>query len=90
MAILQVRDVDDRLYRSLKQRATQEHRSISQEVLQILDDYLSGHPASTGQQTDEFLALSWSGPEPAEAQIAAIRTSRKGSTRFRGRHGVFD
>jgi plasmid stability protein len=41
MAILQVRDIDDRLYDSLKQKAQINNRSISQEVISILETYLS-------------------------------------------------
>lgn len=38
MAILQVRDIDDRLYDFLKRSAKLRNRSISQEVITIMDD----------------------------------------------------
>ncbi|HOF34148.1 MAG TPA: hypothetical protein PK624_01790 [Spirochaetota bacterium] len=41
MAILQVRDFDDGLYSSLKSMAKSENRSISQEVISIIEKYLS-------------------------------------------------
>jgi len=41
MAILQVRDIDDRLYSLLKLRAKSENRSVSQEVISIIEKYLS-------------------------------------------------
>ncbi len=37
MATLQVRDIDDRLYESLKTFANSEKRSISQEVIHIIE-----------------------------------------------------
>ncbi|MEW5814047.1 MAG: antitoxin, partial [Spirochaetota bacterium] len=37
MANLQVRDIDDRLYTVLKQRARAKHRSLSQEVVHIIE-----------------------------------------------------
>ena len=41
MAILQVRDIDNNLYESLKSRAKREKRSVSQEVIKIIEDYLA-------------------------------------------------
>ncbi len=41
MANLQVRDIDDKLYDSLKRRADLEHRSISQEVVMIIESHHS-------------------------------------------------
>ena len=41
MATLQVRDIDDRVYKELKQRAKSKHRSLSQEVAYIIEEYLS-------------------------------------------------
>jgi plasmid stability protein len=41
MAHLQVRDMDDKLYSSLRELATNEKRSISQEVIYIIQKYLS-------------------------------------------------
>ena len=41
MAILQVRDMDDRLYDRLKFAAKRDNRSISQQVITILQDYFN-------------------------------------------------
>ena len=41
MAILQVRDLDDRIYENLKRIARHNKRSISQEVIHIIETYLS-------------------------------------------------
>ncbi|MFP4378395.1 MAG: FitA-like ribbon-helix-helix domain-containing protein [Spirochaetales bacterium] len=92
MANLQVRDIDDRLYESLRERATREKRSISQEVVLILEKYLSRPTAFDVNPTDEFLSLfgAWSDDRPADEIIAGIRSSRRNSSRFEGEDRVFD
>lgn len=40
MAILNVKNLPDSLYRKLQKRAKQQHRSVAQEVTKILDDAL--------------------------------------------------
>lgn len=92
MANLQVRDIDDRLYESLRERANREKRSISQEVVHILERYLSLPHAHDEDVTDEFLKLagSWQDERSAEQIIVDIRGSRKNSARFGKRHELFD
>ena len=92
MAILQVRDVDDHLYETLKERARRQHRSLSQEVVEILEDYFSRPPTDSKSQTDLFLQLAgaWQGPETAQQLITKIRQSRVRSRRFRRLHGLSD
>jgi len=78
MANLQVKSIDDDLYESLGRRAAMENRSISQEVVSILKDYLS-MPVSQNKKTNQqFLELcgSWSGEETAEDMVKDIRQSR--------------
>ena len=84
MAILQVRDMDDRLYASLKDLAKSENRSLSQEVISILEKYLSNPAAFEGNSTREFLALSgsWDDDRSAEEILQDIRQSRIDSPRF--------
>lgn len=41
MAILQVRDIDNNLYNSLKISAKMQNRSVSQEVITIIETYLN-------------------------------------------------
>ena len=85
MATLQVRSIDERLYGALGRRAEMDHRSISQEVVAILNDHLAS-PARTshGAATDAFLELagSWTDERAADAIIAEIRQARK-TSRFR-------
>lgn len=58
MANLQVRDIDDKLYESLKRRAEIEHRSVSQEVVMIIEKHLQRDHLEMESQTMEFLKLS--------------------------------
>jgi hypothetical protein len=92
MANLQVRDIDDDLYQSLKDRASKEKRSISQEVISILEKYLA-HPNSFGvNPTEEFLRLagSWDDEGSAEEIVKDIRDGRNDSSRFASDHELFD
>ena len=60
MAILQVRDIDDRLYETLKTKAKLDNRSLSQEVISILERFLANPIYFEKSPTDEFLSLSGS------------------------------
>ena len=92
MAILQVRDMDDRLYDRLKFAAKRDNRSISQQVITILQDYFTSAPAKTKNATEEFLKLagSWEDFRSTEEIIDDIRDSRINSTRFEVLDGIFD
>jgi plasmid stability protein len=92
MAVLQVRDIDERLYSSLKTLALKENRSISQEVISILEKYLA-HPEMKGiNPTQEFLKLSgsWMDSRSAEEIVEDITGNRRSSNRFGENHGLFD
>jgi plasmid stability protein len=75
MANLQVRDIDNGLYQSLKNRALKERRSISQEVIYILEKYLARPKSMDVNPTKEFLQLSgsWEDDRSAEEIVASIR-----------------
>ena len=92
MANLQVRDIDDRLYESLRERASREKRSISQEVILILEKYLPRPNSFDVNPTDEFLSLTgaWADERTAEDIIGGIRGERRNSSRFAGTNRVFD
>jgi plasmid stability protein len=92
MATLQVRDIDDRVYRELKQRAKSKHRSLSQEVAHIIEEYLSQPNKDYKKQSEMLLELSgsWQGPESATEIIQIIRKSRVNSKRFRKENALFD
>ncbi|HBD93766.1 MAG: antitoxin [Spirochaetes bacterium GWF1_31_7] len=92
MATLQVRDIDDRLYSFLKTSAKMQNRSISQEVITILENYLNSNQKQLKNTTLEFLALTgaWIDDNDAEVIIKDIRQGRNQSTRFGANNGIFD
>ncbi len=78
MATLQVRSIDDQLYRALGARAAHDNRSISQEVVAIIKDYLSRPVTQHRNVTEEFLQLcgSWQDDRSEQEIAAGIRQSR--------------
>jgi plasmid stability protein len=78
MANLQVRDINDKLYDSLKRRADLEHRSISQEVVMIIESHLNRNNLESEVQTLEFLKLSnsWQDSRTAKEIVGELRKSR--------------
>jgi len=86
MAILQVRNMDDRLYEGLKRRATMDNRSVSQQVIEIVQRYLSSPVAFDTCPDDAVLSLagSWQDKRSAEEIITDTRKNRtKNSRRFK-------
>ncbi len=92
MAFLQVRDIDDRLYSSLKELARLENRSLSQEVITIFQEYLNNPNKTKFSSTREFLNLtgSWSDSKSAAEIIKDIKVNRNSKHRFRIKNGLFD
>jgi plasmid stability protein len=92
MANLQVKDIDDRLYILLREKARSENRSISQEVITILEDYLANPASYRPNPTREFLSLSgaWEDDRSAEKIISDIRKQRKSGKRFGRDNVLFD
>ncbi len=92
MPNLQVRDIDEYLYESLRSLAVQERRSISQEVVYILERYLSIPGSFESNPTEEFLALSgsWDDKRNADDIIKEIKDNRKQSSRFGSTNELFD
>ena len=92
MAMLQVRDLDDRLYDRLRFAAKIDNRSISQQVVTILQNYFTSIPVKTKNATEEFLKLagSWEDSRTTDEIIDDIYSSRLNSTRFEALDGIFD
>lgn len=92
MAILQVRDIDERLYEHIKTSAKQQNRSISQEVITILEEHLNSTNREHRNATLEFLAMegSWKDDRPAAEIAADIRAGRRNSRRFGYNDVLFD
>jgi plasmid stability protein len=84
MATLQVKGLDDALYKALAARAARDHRSVSQEVVTLIQDFLSCPAGRTEQATEEFLSLagSWADERPAQTIAREIRRGRRAGRRF--------
>ncbi len=87
MANLQIKGLDDAIYEELKKLAAAENRSISQQTLFLIKDYLAKkqrvRTLKTPVQILLELAGSWEGEESAEEIIAKIKTGRRSSTRLK-------
>jgi len=91
MATLQVKGIDENLYRALGARAKQDNRSISQQVVKLIQDSLARSGNSAEEATRAFLALcgSWEDNRSARKIAATIRKSRRPGGRFKGDGDVF-
>jgi plasmid stability protein len=91
MATLQVREMEDGVYQALKSLARSQKRSLSQEVIFILEEHLKNPRGPAISQTEAFLGLSGGlGRQEGEKLLGHIRRSRKNSPRFGVKRGVFD
>jgi plasmid stability protein len=92
MATLQVRDMDDRLYAFLKNTARMQNRSISQEVITIIQNYVNSNHTQIQNTTQEFLSMTgaWIEEGTAEEIIKEIKKGRKVSGRFGANDVLFD
>ena len=92
MATLQVRDIDDGLYATLKMLADKEHRSLSQEVVNILESHVRQPNRKLQDITGEFLSLSdaWQDDRSASSIVKEIRQERKNSRRYGDSNVIFD
>ena len=87
MANLQIKGIDDAVYEELKKLAAAENRSVSQQTLFLIKDYLAkkqrvvllNRPAQVLLE----LAGSWESDGTAEEIIAKIKKARRSSTRLR-------
>jgi plasmid stability protein len=92
MATLQVREIDDRLYEFIKTSAKLQNRSISQEVITILQNYCTSSQKQPKNATQEFLALTggWCDDRDEQTIVDNIRDCRNNSPRFGANSGIFD
>ncbi|MDX1957889.1 MAG: antitoxin [Leptospiraceae bacterium] len=91
MANLQVKDINSKLYESLKRRAELEHRSVSQEVILIIENHLIIKQNENIQNTHEFLRLSnsWIDPRSEKEIVKELRKSRSKKNRSTVFHELF-
>ena len=87
MANLQIKGMDDDLYKELKALAAMENRSVSQQVLYFLKFFLSRKKMlnSTKSPGEVLLALSgsWQDSKESEEIVANIRSARKNSKKLK-------
>jgi hypothetical protein len=83
MANLQVKSIDDDLYRALGRRAAIQNRSISQEVVHILKSHLSKPLSDKVTPTQQFLELcgSWQDDASAQDMVEELRKARVNENR---------
>ncbi len=84
MATLQVRSIDEQLYKALGRRAAMDNRSISQEVITILKIYLSSPSLQHTNSTHDFLELcgTWQDTKDERQIVEEISESRRSGNRF--------
>jgi predicted CopG family antitoxin len=88
MANLQVKGIDDDFYEDLKRMAAAENRSVSQQVLLILREFMAKKVAfrRTKMPAEILLDLagSWEDERTAEELAEDMRAARKSSTKLHG------
>jgi len=91
MATLQVKGLDDRLYKALGARAAMDNRSVSQEVVAMIKQYLSRPAPDPREATRALLEMagSWQDKRTPRQIAADIRKSRRTSPRLRRGKDVF-
>jgi hypothetical protein len=86
MSNLQIKDIDEALYRELKQVAADENRSVSQQVLFFLRNSLAQRrrrsQGETAAQTLLSLAGSWEDSRPEDELVREIKQARRSSSRL--------
>lgn len=86
MANLQVKGLEDAFYQDLKRLAEEENRSLSQQVVVMLREYLAKREAvrraSTPAEALLQLAGSWEDERSAEEIVRSIREARRNSPGF--------
>lgn len=91
MATLQVKGIDDHLYKALGARAAMDNRSVSQEVVTIIQEFLARPQHDPRAATRAFLSLagSWVDRKSAKAIAGGLRKARRSRRRFRKAVDVF-
>jgi hypothetical protein len=86
MANLQIKGIDDNLYVQIKALASSENRSVSQQILFLLKNYMANKKrflsAKTPAETLLELSGSWKDPRKPEEIIKEIKKARKNSKKL--------
>jgi len=83
MSNLQIKGIEESLYTQIKELAVREHRSISQQVLFLIKDYLAREKPLRTTKTPAQVLLqlsgSWEDERAPEEIVAEMRRARKNS-----------
>jgi len=86
MANLQIKGIEDLLYAEIKGLAASENRSVSQQILFLVKEYMARkkHLDTLKTPAQVLLELSGSGQDDIEAEqiIAENKSARKGSKKL--------
>lgn len=86
MANLQIKNLDDRFYSQIKLLADSENRSISQQVIFLIKDYLAKKNGIAGMRTPAQVLLdlsgSWHDEKEADDIISGIKGNRSNSKKL--------
>jgi hypothetical protein len=86
MANLQIKNIQDDLYEEIKKLASAENRSISQQVLFLVKEYLAKrkHLSAAKSPAQVLLELSgsWEDDKNAEQIVEEIKSARKSSRKL--------
>lgn len=86
MANLQIKGIDDGLYDDIKKLAASQNRSVSQQTVMLIRQYLSKqhHIEKSKSPVQVLLNLSgsWDDERPAEEIIMDIKKDRKNSKKL--------
>ena len=87
MANLQIKGIEDNLYAEIKKLAVDENRSISQQVLFLVKEYMvrrhHHRTLKTPAQVLLELSGSWEDNRDADEIISKIKNARKNSKKLR-------
>jgi len=86
MANLQIKGIEDELYNELKKMSAEENRSVSQQALFLVKEYLSRKKQLRALKTPAQILLdlsgSWENNQDSEKIIAQIKKTRRNSKKL--------
>jgi hypothetical protein len=86
MANLQIKNIQDELYEEIKKLASAENRSVSQQVLFLVKEYLAKRKHLTAARSPAQVLLelsgSWEDDKNAEQIVKEIKSARKSSRKL--------
>jgi hypothetical protein len=86
MANLQIKGIQEELYAEIKHLAAAEKRSVAQQILFLVKDYLAKRESLAGAKTPAQVLVelsgSWEDARDADQIIAEIKTARQSSTKL--------